>query len=71
MPSIERAQKTPPDVSYSGYGSPSEDFELSEAPVVKTVTGNEPEQVGIATAGLTQCAPLLRPKPTSLQQQLA
>lgn len=29
----------------SGYGSPSEDFELGEAPVHKTVTGNEPEQV--------------------------
>ena len=35
------------DVSCSGYGSPSEDFELSEAPVAKTVTGNEPEQVAL------------------------
>ena len=33
----------------SGYGSPSEDFELSQAPVVKTVTGNEPEQVCTVT----------------------
>ncbi len=29
----------------SGYGSPSEDFELSQAPVHKTVSGDEPEQV--------------------------
>ena len=34
-----------PDVPCSGYGSPSEDFELSTAPVVRTVSGNQPEQV--------------------------
>ena len=38
-----------PVATCSGYGSPSEDFELSQAPVHKTVTGDEPEQARITS----------------------